>query len=538
MRSLLLSFLLSLIFSDQIFAQTLSRNPYLQALTPNSIKVMWSTSEPVKGWVKYGTDPTNLSITINESADNKDHMLQITGLNPYSIYYYAIGHGDVQLAGDDTHFFRTSKVTGDTTGFTAWIIGDFGGGSQDQIDVRTSFMDFRKTKEIDTWFWLGDNAYSDGTQEEYQYKVFDEPYGYKSVMKNLAFYTTPGNHDYNSVNRLDAPEKHKGPYFDIIEVPQNGEAGGVPSKTELYYSFDYGHTHIVSINSELFQWTGLPNSKMEVWLREDLEKNKQPWVVVMFHQPPYSKGSHDSDDFYEIFMKNMRTRFNPIFDKYGVDIVLCGHSHVYERSVLMHKHYVNSYGWDPAKNQVMGGSGNPDLGETYIKDESNAGTVYAVIGNSGKSEDDDNERLPFMIVDYSGGGVCGSMIMEVRGGQMTCTYINKKGEVIDKFAIAKDISSSTPTAIKDNFAKEIKLEAYPNPAKESVNIRFNVFTPANAVINVFDIQGRQLISQAIKATSGQNQINISEWKKLPAGEYSVHLELDGKPATIQIVKVN
>ena len=64
------------------------------------------------------------------------------------------------------------------------------------------------------------------------------------------------------------------------------------------------------------------------------------WTIVFWHHPPYTKGSHNSDS--EIELIDMRLNFVPILEAYGVDLVLCGHSHSYERSKFIDGHYGNS----------------------------------------------------------------------------------------------------------------------------------------------------------------------------------------------------
>jgi len=72
------------------------------------------------------------------------------------------------------------------------------------------------------------------------------------------------------------------------------------------------------------------NSPMANWLRADLDANTNQWLIAFWHHPPYSKGSHDSDD--EIELIEMRQNIVPILEAHGVDLVVCGHSHNYERS--------------------------------------------------------------------------------------------------------------------------------------------------------------------------------------------------------------
>ena len=113
------------------------------------------------------------------------------------------------------------------------------------------------------------------------------------------------------------PWSHSGPYYDIVDVPTNGEGGGYPSFLSFIILFDYGNVHFLSINSELgsinllnssHDWIGtLPyfntsassfvSSPMTDWIHNDLQQNDKTWTIVYFHQPPFTDGSHDSKHF-------------------------------------------------------------------------------------------------------------------------------------------------------------------------------------------------------------------------------------------------
>jgi 3',5'-cyclic AMP phosphodiesterase CpdA len=64
------------------------------------------------------------------------------------------------------------------------------------------------------------------------------------------------------------------------------------------------------------------------WLKKDLSQNQSKWTVVLFHSPPYTKGSHDSDNLKDSWgkMHYMRENVLPILEKHSVDMVLSGHS--------------------------------------------------------------------------------------------------------------------------------------------------------------------------------------------------------------------
>lgn len=76
---------------------------------------------------------------------------------------------------------------------------------------------------------------------------------------------------------------------------------------------------------------------MYQWLLNDLQLNKAKWIIAIRHHPPYSKGTHNSD--VEIEMVDMRNNIVPLLERFGVDLVLTGHSHTYERSYFIHGHY-------------------------------------------------------------------------------------------------------------------------------------------------------------------------------------------------------
>jgi 3',5'-cyclic AMP phosphodiesterase CpdA len=157
------------------------------------------------------------------------------------------------------------------------------------------------------------------------------------MLRMVPVWSAYGNHDAHTANGA--------PYFNAFTFPRMGEAGGVPSGTENYYSFDYGDIHFVCIDSQISSHRQ-SGSAMIRWLEEDLAATTRKWIVAFWHHPPYSKGSHDSDS--ENSMVQMRTNVLPILEAHGVDLVLCGHSHSFERSMLIDGHYGLSNSFDPA----------------------------------------------------------------------------------------------------------------------------------------------------------------------------------------------
>ncbi|MBC7865038.1 MAG: metallophosphoesterase [Bacteroidia bacterium] len=449
------AFLFCLTFN--FIAQTVTRGPYMQMPTDNSIIVMWRTSSAANSRVVYGTSAGNLNMTASSASNVTDHKITLTGLQPYTKYYYAVGNSTTILAGGTTaHSFVTHPVPGTELPIRIWSIGDFGKANTGQLDVKNSYMNYVDTNLTNVWLWLGDNAYDDGKDADYQNNVFGYT-GFSDVFSGIPFYPSPGNHDYNEVwsqsvlfgiPYSNIPlTSHQGPYYDIVEVPQQAEAGGAPSNLEVFYSFDYGNVHFLSLNSEVYDFSGTLNgvNAMKAWITQDLQQNTKPFTIAYFHQPPYTKGSHDSDSPIELVMKTMREEVVPLLESFDVDIILCGHSHVYERSWLMKNHYGNSSSFNATTMIVDTSNGNLAQGHPYIKDSTNSthdGTIYVVCGNGGSSEA--GAPLNHPAYRYTEGGSCGSFIMEVYKNRLDGKYLNISGNITDHFTLLKKNLLLTP----------------------------------------------------------------------------------------------
>ena len=310
-------------------AQTLVRAPYLQSGTSSSVIIKWRTDEATDSLVRYGLDPDSLTLSASDSESTTEHAVQLTGLSADVKYYYSVGSSSVlQMAGGDRdHFVVTAPVPGTAKPTRIWVIGDSGTADRNARAVRDAFLEFTEPRDPDLWIMLGDNAYYDGTDNEYQRAVFNT---YWQVLPKTVLWPTLGNHGADTADSTT----ESGPYYDIFSLPRNGEAGGVASGTEAYYSFDYGNMHFVCLNSEI---DPSPDGAMMTWLAADLAANDKEWVIAFWHNPPYSKGSADSDEQRRSI--NLRRNAVPILERYGVDLVLTGHSHSYERSYLIDGHY-------------------------------------------------------------------------------------------------------------------------------------------------------------------------------------------------------
>lgn len=431
-----ISFNLKLDGNLGVISTTADRGPYLNLATSSSVVVKWRTLAPTDSKVKYGISPSNLNqvATVNNFTTN--HEVNITGLNPSTIYYYSIGYTGADLTtGSSQIYFKTNPIQGAKGDYKFWVIGDAGTAAAGQRDARDGFLQYTNNTPIDGWIWLGDNAYEGGKDNEYQANVFSNN-TYENELKRVVVWPAPGNHDYNN----NIPFSPDPAYYDIFTLPTQAEAGGLASGTEKYYSYNYGNVHFLSIDS--YDEGRDATDPMAQWIANDLAANTQPWVIAYWHHPPYTKGSHNSDNsnFLDGELVDMRENILPILENGGVDLVLNGHSHCYERSFLIDSHY----GYSSSLNASMikdASSGSYPASCPYQKqtevNNAHQGTIYTVCGCSGKLSGTSSGWPHPIMYDYTN-TVNGSMLLEFKDNRMDAKFINTTGAVEDQFTIVKN----------------------------------------------------------------------------------------------------
>jgi 3',5'-cyclic AMP phosphodiesterase CpdA len=167
---------------------------------------------------------------------------------------------------------------------------------------------------------------------------------------------------------------------------------------------------------------------MLTWLNKDLAATTQKWIIAYWHHPPYSKGSYNSDR--ERRLKDIRKNILRILESYGVDLVLNGHSHSYERSFLLHGHYGTSD--TLTKDMLVDNSdGRADGNGVYRK--GTTGAVHVVVDSSGKTGKGSLDH-PVMHVSLM---QLRSLVLLIDGDKLDATFIDDTGRIRDYFTILK-----------------------------------------------------------------------------------------------------
>ncbi len=420
---------------------TISRGPYLQLQTPTSIIVRWRTATATDSSVQYGLDPESRTNTVNDATVTTEHIVQLANLTPDTRYVYAIGTTDGGLVVNTNYYFSTAPPVGTSRPTRIWFISDYGFKDSGEASVRDSYFNYvAPVKPADVWITGGDNDQTDGTDAHDQDAIFGTTYGYGNLIRNVPLRPTIGNHD--------AMTSSGGPYYANFSMPTNGEAGGVPSGTEHYYSFDYNNIHFISLDSIVGNLSSSTNTAMAQWLRQDLATTTQKWIIAYWHGAPYTKGSHDSDSTTDTlaWMVQMRQNIVPILESYGVDLVLNGHSHVYERTWLLQGHYGFSTTFSET-NKVDGGDGRVDGSGAYLKSLRSAGTIYVTAAVGGQLQNHMSVQHPAHLLKISDS--LGSLVIDVNGDRLDFQFLNTSGTALDHFTISKEAQSmpDVPTGL-------------------------------------------------------------------------------------------
>ncbi len=439
-----LSFNFSLMGAPAPGVSVITRGPYLQKATDHNMVIRWRTNLATQSIVDYGLSTTTLVHTKSDTLPKTEHILLIDSLSPSTSYFYRIRNAtDTLLFPAPDVYFKSYPVPDSAAPLIAWVLGDCGTGNNNARNVRNAYYSYIGGQHTDMLLFLGDNAYTDGTDAQYQTAVFQNMY--ETKLRNTVAWSCLGNHDGHSANS----STQTGPYYDIFSFPTMGECGGTASGTEAYYSFDYGNIHFIVLDSyETDRSVGGP---MYNWCEDDLQNTMAYWIVALWHHPAYSKGSHNSDTETELIQ--MRQNFLPLFESYGVDLVLSGHSHSYERTYLLNGHYGLSSTFNVAQHTVGvtgSGSGQIETDNAYYKaptgPESGVGAVYVTAGCSGQFT---NAALnhPAMYYDVAALGSC---ILKIKEDTLRVSYLRQTGVIEDHFTLIKDAACLPGAVCNDN----------------------------------------------------------------------------------------
>ena len=453
-------------------AQRILVNPYIQpgnapGLDYEEKVLIWQTdSIPSQFTVEYG----------KSSGEFTAAKVQSTNLyvgNRHFILYKAILPS---LEFDETYHYRVSttsqsitkgefKTRSKKSSSRFVVFGDCGAGSPGEAAV--AYQVYSAKPEF--VLIAGDNVYSRGRVSEYLDRYFPfynrqdpDPLKGVPVMQSIPFYVVVGNHDVGGANLGMFPDGLA--YYYYFDLPLNGPiikntvtAIGSAGRLDTFnrasgsrfprmsnFSFDHGNVHITCLDSNPYIDVNEP--ALISWIENDLRNSKATWKIVTFHHP----GFNSSNAHYDAqWMRALA----PVFERSGVDLVMNGHVHNYQRSYPLR--------FEPAKDSIgrprvqANGRGRVDGAFTLDKKFNGRkknkpkGIVYVVSGSAGAglydtTFTDKPERwvhapkenwVPFTVKLIS--DVHSFTLIETNDNKLTLRQIEATGKELDKIEMKK-----------------------------------------------------------------------------------------------------
>ncbi|CAJ0564165.1 unnamed protein product, partial [Mesorhabditis spiculigera] len=288
--------------------------------------ITWITHTPyanakTKSYVSYSAIANNFNLKNDKStvttwndhggrnSTRHTHRVTLTGLEPGVRYYYKVGSDEGMSKPFNFTMIDPKKP------IRAAIFGDLAQGQKGLSLEPLRYYSF--TGRYNIMFHIGDIAYdmdqADGWIGDYFFKEFED------VASHIPYMTLAGNHEQS---------QNFNHYINRFTMPSNGKVND-----NQFWSFDLGPVHFVGLSSEYHNYNMYDQAqKMVDWLKADLAKTKQPWIIAMIHRPMYCSARCDA--FENNVLKkgaNKLPAIEPILGEYGVDMLFAGHKHYYER---------------------------------------------------------------------------------------------------------------------------------------------------------------------------------------------------------------
>jgi|WetSurMetagenome_2_1015567.scaffolds.fasta_scaffold09182_7 acid phosphatase type 7 len=277
-----------------------SKTPYLQNMSASGVTILFEATDEAAGAVRFGTaaldqkadfqmiqkiDPSApKSLWSSSPPPVYLYRVHLDGLKPDTEYRYEVSHGAAALAAKTFHTFPDKPVP-----VTFIAYGDSRSDPKAHREVAANFIAHKPLFILHS---------GDMTGDEKDYSLWDREFfgPLADVIDHIPLVPVRGNHE--------------GSGKDLHKIFEMGDKTG-------WFSLDCGPVHVAMLDNYNQDQAQLD------WLEKDLSAAKAPWKIVVYHEPTFDLGGHKS--------AAGRTTILPILERQGVDIVLAGHSHLYER---------------------------------------------------------------------------------------------------------------------------------------------------------------------------------------------------------------
>ncbi len=366
--------------------------PMVQLPAANALTIVWTAQSPFNQGLVELEGPDGAKQEVEVSSDQGRYIARFDNLLPNITYRYTVANAGFltdHAAESGPHAVRVAADRDQSIRFLAF--GDSGIGSNTQ-GLLASLMLARKPDFI---IHTGDLIYPAGAEKHYL-PNFYRPY--QALIASAFFMPSLGNHDVAT--------ERGAPLLRQFVLPDNGPPG---IESERNYWFDYGPARFVALDSNMDANGGvIPHAAMKTtiaeWLRTALIDCDAKWRFVFFHHPFYTGSAHSADSAAYV-----KEAYRDAIEAAGVDIVFCGHNHLYERVASLRQ-----------DERVPDGEG----------------VVYITTGAGGAHRYKTRTKVPDYIVTYRDD--CFSFTcVELTPTKLTLRQIGENGEAFDEFVLMK-----------------------------------------------------------------------------------------------------
>lgn len=474
----------ALVGEDSTAPPVFTALPYIQP-GPNSalkdgaesVVLAWQTNNrpanfrvTVKGpgITEKSVEPTRAERTLGTAEDAEQRLgyaATLEGLALSSRYSYRVAMGDKTIA---EGYFTTRRKRGEKCRFVSFGDNSYG----DISDRMIAFQAYQARPDF--VMNTGDNVYEDGLDDEYARHFFPvynadvaSPRGGAPLLRSVPFYTVIANHDVHGKDPQGFPvaDFTKNPdslaYFTAMHLPLNAPAnlGRTPAVGDekavaifrkaaggrfprmANYSFDYADAHFLCLDSNIYM--DPTDAAFQSWIEQDLKGTDAPWKFVVYHHPAFNVG-------YEHYTEQHMRVLSPIFERYGVTMVLHGHEHNYQRTrPLKFAPAGNGAAADlNKKKRFVPGAFTVDSAFDGVRNTRANGIIYVTTGAGGKhlydeaenteparwrhAEDGNVEYIARFISDRHS-----LTIFDMDAHSLTLTQVDQWGAVVDRCKITR-----------------------------------------------------------------------------------------------------
>jgi hypothetical protein len=365
--------------------------PYVNYVTDSSAKVLWvtataapSTFELASGLAADLAPPKQATVTqLVEGRPEVLHEALLSELQAGTTYHYSVMDGKTRIAGS----FTAALPANSQQPFKFVVYGDNRSFPKRHAAVVKGMLSERPLAFVVN---TGDLVASGTDWPQWQTQFFAPA---AELLRSTTLWPVRGNHESDGVF-----------FSHLFDLPNN----------RFYYSFDYGNVHFVVLDSGMEE--GPADPAMLTWLDQDLAASKAEWKLVAYHRPTFDVREHRTTWGQEELL--------PILEKHGVDMVLNGHSHVYQRF------------------RPIGPAGRKP-------------TIHVTTGGGGAPEYDINPS-PILEHTYAGLHYCA---FQVKGHELEMTVRTPEGRTVDQLKLVKTAGT---------FQKEIMARALDTKAAKAL----------------------------------------------------------------------